>query len=83
MTGTLTRAIRGITHKLARGGRAEDETHVRGGLWLVYIAGAAAGAFAERAWHAGAVVIPVAVTASVALSALCRLARLPSAPGSR
>lgn len=83
MTGTLTRAIRGITHKLARGGRADDGTHVRGGLWLVYILGAAAGAFAETSWHAGAVAIPVAVTAAVTLTVLWRLARLPSAPGSR
>jgi uncharacterized membrane protein YoaK (UPF0700 family) len=71
MTGTLTRAIQGFTARLHP--RRSDHgaaTHVRAGLWLVYIVGAAAGALGERSWHAGVMAIPAALTAAVALVAV-------------
>lgn len=69
MTGTLTRAVEGAISRLRpRAEEREEAAHFRAGTWIFYICGALGGAFAERAWHAGAVVIPFVFTAGVAVA---------------
>jgi uncharacterized membrane protein YoaK (UPF0700 family) len=70
--------VEGVVATLRRRERRRNATETRGGIWLTYLAGAAAGAFSERSLHSGAIAIPVALTAAVALAAI-RAARRPSA----
>jgi uncharacterized membrane protein YoaK (UPF0700 family) len=69
MTSTLVNAIARMVH----GTRGIRETRVGpalpGAAWAVYGVGALAGGFAERAWHAGVIAIPLAIVGVVALSA--------------
>jgi len=68
MTGTVTRAVEGAVARLGPPARDRDDAaEFRAGTWVVYVCGAVAGAFGERAWHAGAVAIPLAFTCAVAL----------------
>lgn len=71
MTGTITRMVESAVLRV-RGGAEEGEesASVRAGVWLLYIAGALAGALAERSWHAGVVAIPGVLTAGVLIVAL-------------
>lgn len=74
VTGTLTNALATLSTRLA--GRADaphatrDSGRLAGGVWLLYAAGALGGALAELSWHAGALVAPTAIIASIALVAL-------------
>lgn len=71
MTGTLTRAIEGAVWRLRpRAQKPEEASDFRAGTWVVYACGALAGAFAERAWHAGSVAIPLVFTCAVAVTAV-------------
>ena len=71
MTGTLTRAIEGaVSRARPRARESERATDFRAGTWVVYLCGALAGAFAERAWHAGSVAIPLVFTGAVTLLAV-------------
>jgi uncharacterized membrane protein YoaK (UPF0700 family) len=66
MTSTLLNALARLVLR-ARGihERAEGPT-LPGAAWATYAVGALGGAFAEEAWHAGAVAISLAIVAAVA-----------------
>lgn len=65
MTGTLVNAIAG----LMRRGRSDSEKSQRptlpGAAWGTYGLGALGGAFAEPAWHAAAIAVPLAIVSVV------------------
>lgn len=68
VTGTLTNAIaRVIERPRTVGGSGAA---LPGGIWLLYAVGAVAGAFAEKAWHAGALAVPAAIVCVVGASAV-------------
>jgi uncharacterized membrane protein YoaK (UPF0700 family) len=70
MTSTLMNAIARLVLR-ARGireGRAGPG--LPGAAWLTYAGGAVAGAFAEKAWHAGAVAMPLAFVCAVSATAI-------------
>ncbi len=85
MTGTLTRAIEGAVARLrGRPREHEEAAEFRAGTWVIYLCGALAGAFAERAWHAGSVAIPLVFTAAVTVVAVVlRFGYVWSAPAKR
>ena len=66
MTGTLTNAVARAASALRRDGSPAGEPSgapLPAALWVVYALAAAAGAFAEQAWHGSPVILAVCLAA--------------------
>lgn len=78
MTGTLTNAVGRAVGALRWGGEADEQGSepgrgsLPGAVWAVYALAAAAGAFAQQAWHGSPVIIALALV-GVALGVTRRL----------
>jgi uncharacterized membrane protein YoaK (UPF0700 family) len=70
VTGTLTNAIARAIGRARRQVEAnEPAPALPGGVWAIYLLGALGGGLAERAWHAGAVALPLALVSLVVVTA--------------
>jgi uncharacterized membrane protein YoaK (UPF0700 family) len=61
MTSTLLNAIAGLVRRARGTPQPGDGPSLPAAAWVTYGLGALAGAFAERAWHAGVVGVPLAI----------------------
>lgn len=66
MTGTLTNALARLAGRLRPGRQPRQGPALGGAAWITYGAGALAGAFAVRPWHAAVLCIPLAVLVVIA-----------------
>jgi uncharacterized membrane protein YoaK (UPF0700 family) len=69
VTGTLTNAIARLVRPSAEGAESREGASLPSAVWLTYAVGALAGAFAEKAWHAAAVGIALAMVCAVSVVA--------------
>jgi uncharacterized membrane protein YoaK (UPF0700 family) len=72
ITGTLTAALSRWAARVRHDAHADAGTRTRAEVWLVYVAGALAGALAARAWPPGAAAISLAVILGVTLGLMRR-----------
>ncbi len=70
MTSTLLNAIARGVQRTRRVHESHEGPSLPGAAWATYAAGALAGAFAETAWHAGAIAVPLAIVGAVSVMAL-------------
>ena len=71
VTGTLANAIGRLVNRARPGVREDESPGLAGGVWFVYGVAALAGALAEKAWHAWAV-LPAIVILGVVTAAAAR-----------
>jgi uncharacterized membrane protein YoaK (UPF0700 family) len=69
MTGTLLNAIARLVLRARTGPERAEGPSLPGAAWATYAVGALGGAFAEKAWHSGAVAISLAIVCSIAVVA--------------
>jgi uncharacterized membrane protein YoaK (UPF0700 family) len=72
VTGTLTNAIARATKRLRGIQEAGGGAGLQGGVWAIYSVGAIGGAVTEKAWHAGAIAVPLAIVCLVGAAALAQ-----------
>ncbi len=65
MTSTLVNAVARLVQRARRVPQAGDGPTLPGAAWATYGVGALGGAFAQRAWDAGAIAIPLAIVTAV------------------
>ncbi len=70
MTGTLVNAIAGLLRRGQSGAETAGRPTLPGAAWATYGIGALGGAFAEPAWHAAAIAVPLALVSVVGAMAL-------------
>jgi uncharacterized membrane protein YoaK (UPF0700 family) len=70
MTSTLLNAIARLVLPVRGTTESRAGPGLPGAAWLTYAAGAVAGAFAEKAWHAGAVAMPLTLVCAVSAAAI-------------
>jgi uncharacterized membrane protein YoaK (UPF0700 family) len=69
MTGTLLNAIARLVLRARAGPQPSEGPTLPGAAWATYAIGALGGAFAEKAWHSGAVAISLAIVCVVVVAA--------------
>ncbi|MGH2862572.1 MAG: YoaK family protein [Solirubrobacteraceae bacterium] len=67
ITGTLTTAVARLAQRVRPASEPAEGAGLPSSAWISYGGGAVAGALAERAWHSGAVSLPIVVVAAVCL----------------
>jgi uncharacterized membrane protein YoaK (UPF0700 family) len=70
MTGTLVNAIAGLLDRVRSRSETTERSTLSGAAWVTYGVGALGGAFAEPAWHAAAIAVPLAIVCVVGGMAL-------------